>query len=1836
MKNTRRVISIILCIVMTLTTFCGVGVLPTVTADAADGQSINGVTQKRVVGTDGSYALTYAEYAADYLNGASEPTDIIVPGMDPSEDYVLQGMSYWPAKDWILLTVYHADGDQTSKVFAIDAATGNFRAWFDFKNVDGTTMNYDHGGGIAVSDYNFYYSCDDDDRKIAYAPISAFDLKASETYKTIQLVDERDFAEIGSVDKDDKTAYSAYVCFDQGILWTGNFYDKGTSVAGVGIADGYNAPATSTYNSMVWGYKLSGSSSEEEWANLTSTTAGKNCQGSPSYAIALNNNIKDVQYATVDNGKLYMSSSYGSGAGNSITFGFGETSKLTIADIDLTIPGTGSVDIRLGDGSSKTLSGVYVIDDYKQYDMMPMSEGLCVIDDYVYITFESSSNKYLNESSGITSIGNCTKPVDVVWRLDQYELMGQTRENEENTLQYEKVSKLSDIKDGEQYIIVHESAEKDSFTQKNWLYAFDSFGGYKGNKVSKLSNTNPAGYEGMIGYPIIDYSLDGNKLYLTNPSVDDQPNIHWTITGANSGKLRIQNDDTFFSSFRNLYADKEKIALAADDVTGLDNMKLIEAPDSDGGFYLQGTDGSRVWCNDGVTGTDSGKSYTDLANEFYANSSSIEMYDGVKEQKGTFHPDALNINPSGNVIGTSIATRNNYEDAVFYIYRRVIDEYTSTKDSNIYTDMDAELQADGTYTVTLETYATGEMQYQVLDDTRPTDYVFLLDASASMNTNSDCSGYNKTVAKMTAHNVTDDGSGDLYKDGGTKSCGEIFVRYKDAMRVTTVEVSERGNNGSWISPKYYNYMWLSIDVDGTTYWWTPNSTTDASQGGSWSTTKPAESATMYVQKNDTDGRADAALYQGEFYRYNQSSDTTRYCAMKTSFDVLSKEIQSKEPDARIALVQFGSDNNENWDNMGMYTNNSTTMVQYSGVDSISADTYAKAFYTADNFEKCRDIVWAMDMPNSPDTYINYGLDMVQNIAKAAGDEYYTAGGERNLAVVIVTDGIPGLGTEDMSIANLCAEYGVNIAHNVKGLGGSIYTVQMGNASTDDFSMNLYLNAVSSNYPNAKSRTDLGLKNPNGIDYTIDVELGSETVFQTMADKVYAAVQKNAKYALTHLDDESILRATLSKAFIVPADFSGSIKATLVPGNYDVCGRLTWGTPVKATGVQTVTAGTNSQMAADTLVVTGYNYSDNYIARKHSGNKLVITITGLCANPNEVIENTSINDPAKTAIYQDKTFTMGGLAVKSFPTKYFTIPVYDYNLDFGLSVQNSTGTTGAKFLAVSETLGKQDPDNYLQVSKTGKMELLNDTTFVGHIDPGTFDENGYILWQTSTGIYEWLGINLNPASNILYEEDILKDKSSSTGVSWVTDGTKLKDYQETPGVSDVYGYDSAYAENTAHSNGTAYSASVSSENRKTVTKSFTFTGESFDLISACGENTGMLLVTIKKQDGTRVAAYVVDTYYRDAANLADNGLLCQTPVLKFSGDYGTYTVEVTGAYLSSAGALQPATAVQSVAMGALTGYTTEQSGAPIDVMLEEIGMEEMFDYDDVQFIFFDENSVLNGGTSAYTVAENDANAGGIQSSSAAISLNCYLDGVRVYNSLQDTSAYVWSEQQPAYYNVIDNLASGTFTSDSVINGFAFVESPGAGNEVNFANYQQNGPQNEFYLNKATDGTSALAFKVRCKGSDTRVMVALRSVSGKPVDVQVGSLEFTVSSPTEMYYDITDAIVIGTDNYATVTIKNNTADCALAVNNIKTTEASITSMSFTDQSDIFYVMSAPAQPAVVSANGVVTLAETADDTADDGNSDSDTGSTGIDIIDMIISIIKQIFESIMQFLPMGEVK
>ena len=1775
----KKVLSFVLAAVMFVTTFSIA--LPMLKLDASAAGTIDGVTQERVVGTDGSYEATYEKYAAQYLNGASSPTNIVIPGLnakytnkttdqDDPGDYVVQGMTYYPKRDWMLVTAYHSDGNASSKVFALDAATGDFVAMFSFLNTDGTP-NIDHGGGIAVSEHNIYYACGDQDRKIAYAPISYLENAPLNAHTQIQLVAEKDFVEVGSVSSSSKTAYTAYVCYDEGILWTGNFYDPGASLIGINIAaTDYNAPANNTYNSMVFGYKLQGSTSEEEWANLVGAK-GTDCQGNPSYAIGLSNAIKDVQYAVVDNGRLYLSRSFGSGAGNSVNFGFGETSLLTIADIDLSQPGTSSVTISTtSTGSLDKEIAVHDISNYKDYDMMPMSEGLCFIDDELFITFEGASNKYLNESSGLTAIGNCEKPVDVIWHLDPYELMDLEKTAQDKSTYYERVNSLNDIKDGEEYIILFESVEKDPVTQNNILYAFDSNGNFKGHKLSKGNVSEPIGYDGMIGHKITEYTIEDDsgveKLYLSNSEKDDTESVRWIINKTNG--YSIKSTDTYFANYKNFYVSADEITMAPDNAPYLSDLDIGQLQGENGYFYISKGGQYFLWCNDGTD-----EQVMATVNEYYAKTAA---YSGITEVAGTFHCNAT----ASSILGGTVPEYKTedypgirYPDGAFKIYRREVDSTSSAYESRVYSNMDTKLEADGTYTVTLDTYAISPNHYQYVGE-RPTDYIIVADTSKSMEFGGSTGirGYGESdtlsVGSLSDESDTADDRGEGIV-GYSLHNSSYDIRYlhtdgkyyKMYMAVNNVKMQTLN-----VAQYYFLYF---IGDDGYYHCFsnqsaTPNYTYTEAQFKEWVANPEQGNGYPYQTASSTktsnSNRRTETLFTGPHYRFdNINSEYTgehkNIDSVKTTAQNLVEQIAAQNSENRIALVQYGATN-------GFYNT--------SGV--LSTTDYANAFWSTSAKDNLKNTINGLSTGTQTDTS---GIEMTyaNNIITNSGVNYRSEG-ERNLAVIFLSDGIPGTETETKDCdtvtgvtttetdATDAANKNIAIAQNIKDSGGFIYTVLFGNNSAGNFKKKVYMDAISSKYPAATEMTKLGGQSVDGVTYALNIATASYDYFTNFGSIACKEVAVNNAVGLDNLNAGSYLRGVLGDALIFPENEDDySIETQLVPGKYDEIGRFGFGTPYTTTDITT-----DIDITTKTITVTGYDYSDRYISRGNDGEALRVVIKGLLANDGkEDLSNEIVTVDGKTGIYKGKDEMKDDDAFRSFPTDRISIPEYTYVLDYGLDLLDVD--VNGTMLALDEGLNAQPKDadgNILYRNETnGHLIEMADSNqnLVYKVTPTSIGDEGYVLIDRKDGTYDWFKLNVVPASNIYFEETEF-DKTAGTGtVTWgeTTGGTSVT-HRDVPKALDVDGYDEAYNNENTYSNGKTLSATVNATNKRSKTATVTFVGDGIDIISACGPTTGIQIINIKK-DGKSVKAGIVDTYY-------SGGDFTQVPVFSWRGAHGTYTVESTAVYLSTAGALsgmQPATYANKSANAELVkNSSTAFDTFAIQQVLDEAGFEDI-SAEDVELIWHDDNSILNGGTGALPVlkgtSELKMSAGDAATTKSVASeggLDNYLDGFRIYNPLGTNSVnYTESEKNASYVNVINNLAPVGKDTDT-LDGIGFVTGTlGEGEtNLNFSNYKSVGPKDEFYLLGSSTETKAVTFNTKVNVGE-KVMLGLRAVNG-PTTVIITSdktdknVEITVNSATEMFYDISKCIgdITADGTPVQVIVQNTDAEGnMLAVNQVK---------------------------------------------------------------------------------------
>ena len=1608
---------------------------------------------------------------------------------------------------------------------------------------------------------------------------------------------------------------------------------------------------------------------------------GTGCAGNPTYVVMIAG-IDKIQYAMVYKGKFYISRSWKRESGTN------HTRELMIGDIDLNSPGSNNLVINGrtrpchminlsnvsrfgGDNGSSNLN-----------QMLYMGEALCVMDDFLYMFGEGAAWAYNGKESS-----KCPEPIDVIWKIDQHMIMGEERTYDDTAPQYyEKVNSLSEINLNDDYIIVHESPVKDPVTQKNILYAFDSYGGYGANKLPKQdagTQANSADSMGMVGYEIRDYSTDtlnnGKQILYLPEEVDTTKSLHWQIQGANTGNLRINNKDLYYAKNNHLYFGSRLFAMTTDSRTNLNLLNLEQVGTGDFRLYYKGNANYYLWCNDG-----SNQSYIDAYSNYYSNhgkSGYVPQYHGLDEVAGTFHCDGDKLHAeaenSGNYIGKSVGM----DMQIIHIYKRVADPYSSAYDTRVSTDLSAELQADGTYNIKMETYAISELQFQTVAE-RPTDFIFVLDGSASMTNNTDARGYHTELNNWSALRMDQAAnSGDIAENGNYNKewTSNFYYKLPDGEFARISVAVNKGSDGTYSRDIW---LWCKHPVTGRCYkisqngYLVVNNTTGNPSSDSASRLTEAmylanPSAYGYASSSEILSEASSDKNRTDYhssrnskdkrreygvlnYKYTDGygdtratyysyGDCYRLLAMQQAVEELTYKIADESAKTgfnhRIAVVTYGSDGNESWSNTGMYTNTSVSMVQYSGTNSISDANYKKAFYDTSNFAQVRRIINNINTANRDhDTYSNYGFEMANNIITKS-DASYLADGNRSAVIVMITDGVPGIGNNNASVANSTANSAIAEAYKSKHQGAYVYTVQMGNDSASGFDMDKYMDYVSSEFIYAESMTNPGDRNTKDIAYRLNVPTGSSFNITNLVDGVYESVTSNSTNAIATLNANSILREHLTDAFVIPSDAKTTIQ--VAKGAYDGLGRLYFKDPTSTSGV---TANVNK--STNEITVTGFDYSDRYVSKsnvaKDKGEKLIVTISGVIANADAELVNTSINETGTTAIYQNNSFMAKNSAVKQFPTEHFTIPEYTYYMDYDIPMYDSD--INGTLCSVDSTLKKQS--TYRNELSTGNMgiKFMNgnqDMIYTLNSQAGLDEKlsKGYVLIKRDDGTYDWFRLNIVPASTVYYEEnktDVLDGTQSFT--EWTTSGSYSEKFQSLSNQNDIFGNDPLYRDSKDQfSLGTKKSVVVSKTNNRSDTQTFTFTGTGFDLISACGTDTGIQTVTVKQHqsDGTQkiVKVFMVDTFYNDSTY----GTVYQVPIVQFKGDYGTYTVETTAAYYSFAGGLK----TQSISTQAVDGTDLEATTGTVetvvtDELFAQVGMDELIGQD-VELIWMDDNSVLNGGTGADGTT--------LSTQAGEKSLTNYIDGFRIYNPVDYNDEYIVSEKNATFYSVIDAISAGGMGGDS----FAGYLEGGSIGSV-FADYlTSGGPKYEVYLKPG----NSIAFRFKAddfNNNYSRAMVSVRAASGAPKAKFSNSgnskaYETGVLSGSETYFDITNNALGNGDDSSFILTVTNTGSGLLAVDNLKLVNATLVPFSgislaeldeiistqaievdastlSTAHAESKYVDYKPGKPATTADPGLDEEGEIPDYVPEDNDSE--------DKISKIIEVIKSFFTRIIGFI------
>ena len=612
-------------------------------------------------------------------------------------------------------------------------------------------------------------------------------------------------------------------------------------------------------------------------------------------------------------------------------------------------------------------------------------------------------------------------------------------------------------------------------------------------------------------------------------------------------------------------------------------------------------------------------------------------------------------------------------------------------------DKKAVANDDGTYTITLEAYATGESFTSSTEKDVPTDIILVLDQSGSM-------ADPMSVYSFREYSDRDNDSlYDLRHNGGSEnlyyqledgSYAAVSVTYEDK-EFTYTEITNGKNEPYWwdeATSYYENRENLYANVDGQylkvtlkrdrdwpwqdyTYTYTlPDGTVIASSNG-WDnppTFSGIEGNILYLRSVDksqteytysyvVDGVVqeieisvgENMIPENTFYERYYDGSVSRLAALSSAVTAFANSVYAKaagsdgvletgdDIDHRIAVVGFASEtgNGNNTELLSISGRNSSWVgVAY---DSISGADYVSVLQdvsTENGQEMVNKAISALAARGA--TRADLGMFMAKNILDA---NPVAEGEERNRVVILFTDGSPN---DSNGFDRWVANNAISYSQAIKNGGAEVYAVGIfdgadatseGNEYGDDTQKsNWFMQNVSSNNGAPKSLSY----------YLSAADAGTlSSIFQQIAGSI-----ESGGTTVT-LDEKSVIRDVISPYFKLPDGATPKdITLSLVP----CTGDNQWGEPEAATGVTADIGETDRK----NISVTGFDFSENWCGprtvngeTKYSGKKLVISFD-VVAEPlflggNDVPTNDS------AGIYADSS---AEAPVKTFPEPTVNVPI----------------------------------------------------------------------------------------------------------------------------------------------------------------------------------------------------------------------------------------------------------------------------------------------------------------------------------------------------------------------------------------------------------------------------------------------------------------------------------------------------------------------------------------------------------------------------------------------------
>lgn len=614
-------------------------------------------------------------------------------------------------------------------------------------------------------------------------------------------------------------------------------------------------------------------------------------------------------------------------------------------------------------------------------------------------------------------------------------------------------------------------------------------------------------------------------------------------------------------------------------------------------------------------------------------------------------------------------------------------------DSGMKISKTATANNDGSYTITLEAFATGSKVITEQKTDIPTDIVLVIDHSGSMK--DPIGGYTYTAyrkgSEWNSRNYHNEEYYPLRHNGGSENLWHklnnneyIAVSVEQKMVYTAIS--------GWSNRKYYDnqnslYCLVSGEYKSVTvkreghlfsadeYWYTVDgqqilyTTGDDSIPNFGQYAPLYQSVKKYIYSYTLNGATtvieesfgDGSSPDTQFYRrdYSSSAGDTRLNALKNAATTFANAVATKAAgedgdinapadnvNHRIAVVGFASGQRYNGTN---YNYNNTEVFVGSNqyrYGTAAQGQYGNAFQNMNTSTGVGNVSASIEALSADGgTLTNLGLEMGNGIF---GANPIAEGEKRNRVVIVFSDGVPGWSGYDSDTANSAITQ-AGTAKNT--YGATVYTIGIfpgadatsaGNQNGNETEKaNWFMQRVSSNtqYPQSPSY------------YLSAADAGTlNSIFQQISNQIETGG------AETTLGSETVVKDIISPYFTLPA---GTTASGIRIDTYACTGKdgntYTW------SGTSGGPGGATATVDGDQVSVTGFDFSENWCGTETDaqgnstvrGNKLVISFevspkSGFLGG-NEVITN------ASAGIYENGS---AQTPVMTFEQPKVNVPIQD--------------------------------------------------------------------------------------------------------------------------------------------------------------------------------------------------------------------------------------------------------------------------------------------------------------------------------------------------------------------------------------------------------------------------------------------------------------------------------------------------------------------------------------------------------------------------------------------------